>query len=190
MSPPDETEDFEALLDETLADRPLVDRKPIFVALLNEHLPDGDGVVLLGGALVEILSSGAYTTGDLDLVGDGGRVRELLEEAGFESEGRHHVHPDLGLTVEIVGSHLEQDQTRTVIEYKGYKVPTVTIEDVIVDRLNAAKHWDSQTDWEQAIIVYKAHGDRLDPDRLQEKAAHNDVEDLLEELEGSWEDAG
>lgn len=190
MSPPDEpAEDFEEVLHETLSDLSSPDRTPIFVALLNERLPEDSHVVLVGGGLVELLSDGMYTTGDVDLVGGGDHVGGLLEGAGFKSEGRHYVHPDLGLAVDLVGPRLEQDQSEIVIEYKGYKVPALTIEDLIVDRLNAAKHWDSETDWEQAVLIYEVHRDRLDRERLEEKAAYNDVQDVLKELEESIQDA-
>lgn len=181
----DEVGSFGKALREKLSELSVRDRKPVFVALLDEHLPEDQGVVLVGGCMVEVLTSGAYTTGDIDLIGPSDHVHTLLDEAGFESEGRHFVHPELGLTVELVGPDLDSDQTRTMLEYKGYDVPTVTLEDVIIDRLNAYKHWNSPTDWEQAILVYKTHEHRVDAERLQEKARVNLVEDVLEELQGA-----
>ncbi len=185
MSQENKETPFEKALTDELSKLSPPDRKPAFVALLDEHLPGNQGVILVGGCVVEVLTSGAYTTGDIDLIGPREEVQTLLTEAGFQNQDRHFVHPGLGLTVELVGPGLDSDQTKTVLEYKGYEVPMITLEDIIIDRLNAAKHWDSPPDWEQAVLVYKAHEDRIDFGRLREKARVNLVEDMIEELEAT-----
>mgnify|MGYP001818900785 CR=1 FL=1 len=49
--------------------------------------------VLVGGAAVEILTGGAYTTGDFDFVGSvPTSVRNILEKNGFNKSGRHWIH--------------------------------------------------------------------------------------------------
>lgn len=179
----DRVEAFAADLAARVGDAGPSERKALLVGILNAHLPDGRPAILVGGGLVEILTVGAYTTGDVDLVGDRDAIAELLEGAGFEREGRHLVHPGQGLAVEIVAPRLDEDQTATRIAYGDHEIPCITIEDLLVDRLNAAKHWGSETDWEQAIILWEAHRDRIDRDRLLEKARYNDVDDLVDELE-------
>src|SRR5207247_761693 len=54
--------------------------------------------------------------------------------------------------------------------------------DLIVDRLVAAKYWKSRTDWEQAVLLLRAHQNRVDSASLERKAGQNDVADWLENL--------
>lgn len=55
--------------------------------------------VLVGGAVVAIYSSGAYKSGDLDLVINSyskidGKIKISMEQIGFVKKGRHWIHPD------------------------------------------------------------------------------------------------
>lgn len=154
----------------------------LLVGVLNRHLPEGREAVLVGGALVEFLTDGAYVTGDVDLIGDRASILPLLAAAGFEREGRVFFQKDLGLVVDIAGRFLRRGESVTYVEFEGYRVPAVTLEDAIVDRLLAAKFWKSTTDWEQAVLLFTAHRDGLDRAVLRGKARANDVEDALREL--------
>jgi hypothetical protein len=76
--------------------------------LVAAHLEKrGIGVVLVGGAVVSVLSRDAYRSGDLDFVRDDLFERQDLEEVmaeiGFRRRNRHFVHPKcLHLFVEFV----------------------------------------------------------------------------------------
>ncbi|MGQ0536206.1 MAG: hypothetical protein ACT4PT_09050 [Methanobacteriota archaeon] len=149
---------------------------------MNKHLPGGTRAVLVGGALVEFYTAGAYTTGDLDLIGDRDAAATLLLAAGFRADRRYFVHDRYELAVELPKDRLRKTETVVELDFEGYRIPAVTVEDAIVDRLLAAKFWKSQTDWEQAILLYAAHRTRLDRDALAKKAAPNEVGDILTEL--------
>jgi len=155
------------------------DTRILLVGVLNRHMPGGRRAVLVGGALVEFLTDGAHVTGDVDLIGDPDSILPLLAAAGFEREGRVYVQPDLGLVVDIAGDTLRRGETVTIIEFEGYRVPAVTLEDAIVDRLLAAKFWRSTTDREQAVLLLRAHRDDVDRAVLRGKARANEVGDLL-----------
>lgn len=142
-------------------------------------------MILVGGALVELLTEGMYVTGDIDLVGDPSEIGSLLQEAGFEKHGRLFVEEDLGLAVEIVGRRLDPEHRSERIRWRDQTLHVLSIEDLIVDRLCAAKFWESQTDHEQAQLLYGAHHDRLDEARLRARAKEERVEDLLDGLEPS-----
>lgn len=93
----------------------------------------GIPVVLVGGAVVAILSKGAYRSGDLDFVREAllaPDVDAAMAEIGFRRDGRHFVHPGCAhLFVEFVSGPLgigedgrivpdevpEGDQERTLI---------------------------------------------------------------------------
>lgn len=155
------------------------------VGILNKHLPAGQRAVLVGGSLVEFYTTGAYTTGDVDLVGDRDPIGALLTAAGFERDGRYYVHDDLGLVCEVPSRSLRPTETIVDVEVEGYTVPMVSVEDAIVDRLLAAEHWRSPTDWEQAVLLYHTHKDRLNPTELRQRAEANDVAGTLADLEAS-----
>lgn len=165
-----------------LGERSPADRRILFVGLLNKHLPGGQRAVLVGGALVEFYTSGLYTTGDVDLIGNWNAIEDVMRQAGFGKEGRHLYREDLGLVVEIPKDSLRRTETVVLHEVEGLPVYAVTVEDAIVDRLLAAKFWKSTTDWEQAILLYAAHRARVDPAVLEQKAAANDVPDTLRRL--------
>lgn len=174
---------FRETLEDRLAGRSPPDRRLLFVGLLQEELEAvGSGVVLVGGGAVELYSSGAYTTADVDLVGHTSTVAALLEPAGFERDGRYFLAEDLELVVEVPGTDLRDSEEAVEVEFEDVVVPVVSMEDVLVDRLLAAKFWESPTDREQAVMLYAAQEARLDSDALEEKAEANDVLDTLEEV--------
>lgn len=183
MTAEDATAFAEDVLKE-LEGRSAPERRAGFVGLLERHLPEGSEAILVGGALVELLTEGQYVTGDVDLIGDPTAIEPLLEQAGFEARGRLFVQEELGLAVEIVAGHLDPSRRSERIQWRGYTLNVLSIEDLIIDRLCAAKFWESVTDHEQALLVYTAHQGRLDLDRLRARAREEQVEDLLERLEG------
>ncbi len=55
--------------------------------------------ILVGGAVVELVTGGAYTIGDLDFAGTVPQdVAVQLRNAGFEKQGRHWIHSEGKLT--------------------------------------------------------------------------------------------
>lgn len=159
------------------------ERRAEFLGLLQKHLPPGKEAILVGGGLVELLTGGMYVTGDLDVIGDPGAIADLLAAAGFEQAGRHLVEEEMGLVVEIVASALEPDRRTERLRWREHTLTVLSLEDIIVDRLCAAKFWESSTDHEQARLVYATHRARIDEDRLRTRAEAERVDDLLEELD-------
>ena len=165
-----------------LAGRSKTDRKLLLVGLLNKALGPARRAVLVGGAAVEFYTSGAYLTGDVDLVCTREDVRRVLLSAGFQEEGRYFLRAEFGLLVEVPSRDLRPTETPVLVEFEGLTVPMVAVEDAIVDRLLAAKFWRSPTDWEQAILLYAAHRGSLDSRALRDKAERNEVSDSLDQL--------
>jgi len=58
-------------------------------------------------------------------------------------------------------------------------VKVVGVEDLIIDRLAAAKFWRSERDAEQASALFQGFMDRLDIEYLRRRAREENVEDLL-----------
>jgi hypothetical protein len=83
------------------------------VAQWIQNLFEARPPVLAGGAAVELYTAGAYTTGDLDFIGDvTEEVARSLREAGFEREGRHWIHREAELFVEFPGSAVQAYEKR------------------------------------------------------------------------------
>lgn len=180
---------FREALEGRLEGEPPSRARLVFVGLLQRFLEEvGHGIVLVGGGAVELYTSGAYTTADVDLVGHTRLVAALLEPAGFERDGRYFTADDLGLLVEVPGNDLRDTEDVVEVEVGDLVVPVVSPEDVLVDRLLAAKFWESPKDRQQAVILYAAHEDRFDADALEAKAEANDVLDTLVEVRATVEE--
>ncbi|HUR68832.1 MAG TPA: hypothetical protein VM370_06255 [Candidatus Thermoplasmatota archaeon] len=161
----------------------------LFVGELRKWV-SGAPCVLVGGSLVEFFTGGQYVSGDIDLIGDRDAIGKALVSAGFEREGRHFTRDDLHLFVEVPKADLRAGERTTIIEFEDRPVEVVSLEDLIVDRLLAAKFWASRTDREQAILLLAAHADRLDRARLKARARVENVEDELASLAALLGDTG
>lgn len=162
-----------------------MDQKMLFVGILNKHLPPNRPAVLVGGTLVEFLSGGGYRSWDIDLVGNRDALRSLLVEAGFEEDVRGFVHKGWNLVLDVSTKPLRPTEQVVEFEVEGLRIPAVSIEDAIVDRLLAAKFWRSETDWEQALTLYEANKERIRAKVLSSRAQANEVLDFVEKLK-SW----
>lgn len=124
--------------------------------------------VLVGGAAVELYSAGAYTTGDIDLVGSATPpVERELRAAGFERHGRHWVHEAAQVFVEFPGSALEEDERAVWREIEDQRIRIISAEDLLVDRLGAWQHWRSSVDGVNALLLWRALQDTIDRERLE-----------------------
>jgi hypothetical protein len=92
------------------------------VAWVQGLFSDQDGVpVLVGGAAVEILTGGAYTTGDLDFAGSiPSSVKETLLKSGFEPSGRHWIHQDAQIFLEFPSETLDSRERSVRISIYGF----------------------------------------------------------------------
>ena len=116
--------------------------------------------VLVGGAAVELLTGGAYTTGDLDFAGSVPEsVASKLAAAGFEKKGRHWIHSQGQIFLEFPSDQLEP-----------------------VDRLAAWQFWNSTTDAANAFLILRATGDQLDKTKLRRLVAKREVSQAWKRL--------
>lgn len=141
-------------------------------------------VFLVGGQAVETYTAGQFTTGDIDITTtDKKATEELLARLGFERAGMVWLNVRLGIAIHIVGLFPSEgiEKTRTI--YAGpYPVRVISVENLIVDRLAAAKFWKSQPDLEQAQVLYTTFKRTLDERYLKEKAKKRGVSDWLSKL--------
>jgi len=139
--------------------------------------------VLVGGAAVELYSAGAYTTGDIDLVGSvPSRVERTLRAAGFERHGRHWVHEAAQLFVEFPGRALGEDERAVWRNIGEHRIRIVSPEDLLVDRLGAWQYWRSSVDGVNVWLLWRALEDTIDLARLEARVRSAGWTDALQSL--------
>ena len=145
----------------------------------------GDQIpVLVGGAAVEILTGGAYTTGDLDFVGwVPARVARQLEKSGFRKSGRHWIHDRAQIFLEFPGDALAAEERAVRREVFGHDIVVISVEDLLVDRLGAWAYWKSGIDGANAFLLYRACRDEIDEGRLARRASEAGFEVALRALQ-------
>jgi len=134
-------------------------------------------IFLVGGQAVETYTAGQFLTGDIDVTtSDSAMTQKVLKSLGFEEIGMIWLNKPLGIAFHIVG-HFAPERPRT-IRIGPYKARIVGVEELILDRLSAAKFWNIQADYERAKVLYDNFEKQIDKDYLR-KIAKKKVDDLL-----------
>jgi len=157
-------------------------RKMLLIGYLTEMLEreKPESVYVVGGQAVETYTAGQFRTGDIDIVTpDSKAAEEILKRIGFEREGKIWLNKALGLAVHIVGLFPKNFEKARIIHAGPYQVRIVGLEDLIIDRLAAAKFWNSQVDSEQAKALWKGFRKQIDLQYLRKRAREEKVEDVL-----------
>lgn len=150
-----------------------------FQSLFRQDAPP----VLVGGAAVELYTGGAYTTGDLDFVGFvSPEVAELLRAEGFARAGRHWVHEDEQVFIELPSGALGEGEQAITVNFSDQEVLIIAPEDLVIDRLAAWQFWNSEQDAVNGYLIWDAC--LLNEERLSAQAHRARVEASLEALEG------
>ncbi|RME63361.1 MAG: hypothetical protein D6778_09735 [Nitrospirae bacterium] len=169
-----------------------VKRRALFVALLSGECEKtcGEMPIVVGGEALEIYTQGGYTTGDIDLKGPKDCMEGILKEWGFSKKGRLWFNPDLDIYIDWLGAELDEGpeaakRTNTVVLDKDLTIRIISVEDLIIDRLNAAKWW-KDTDslmWAEVLVrVKEATGQEIDVEYLRKRATQEGLEELLQKV--------
>ena len=158
------------------------DRTAAIVAWF-QSLFDSDPPVLVGGAAVELYTGGAYRTGDLDFVGRVPReVSRMLEGTGFKKRGRHWIHEEAEVYIELPAAAFDRKVRIDAIQIDEWTIVLLSPEDVLVDRLAAWKFWRVPVEGINSYLLYRARGQAMDGKRLEEVAGVEGVADALDSL--------
>ncbi|RJQ28502.1 MAG: UbiD family decarboxylase [Peptococcaceae bacterium] len=157
------------------------------LAVLTEALkPIGVKPILVGGRALEFYTLGGYATKDIDLVINGReQAKAVLAAMGFlrRPGERHWYHEELDLAIEIPGEFLAGSKDKlSTVEINGMEAFIIGIEDLIIDRLAAAKFWKSRGDAQWAAKLLALHTREIDMEYLQNTAGKEQVEDVLKEV--------
>src|SRR2546426_6081132 len=158
-------------------------RKMLLVGYLSDELSKrGAFLSLVGGQAVETYTAGQFTTGDIDITTtDQEATERLLTRLGFKREGMIWLNEKLGIAVHIVGSYPTRTEKIRTVEVGPYRVRVVGVEELIIDRLRAAKSRRSGRDAEQALVLFSGFRKRIDIDYLRRRAKEEKVDDILPE---------
>jgi len=139
--------------------------------------------VLIGGLALSYYTREVYFTADIDLAyADREALDEVLRELGFAKKGRYWVHQGLDIAVEAPASGLagEEAQRETVELEGGLSCAVIGLEDLIIDRLNACKHWKSEVDCEMTELLIARYRKEIDWAYLEKRAALPENDTLAE----------
>lgn len=159
-----------------------LERRLTFVAVLSAGVEalGWPAPVVVGGHAVEFYTAGSYATVDIDLAGASEPVGQVLDGWGFEREGRHWFDEALGFVVEVPGSPLGPDEAAHAVTVRIGRTSArvIGIEDLVIDRLAACKHWNHAESCEWAVRLL-AVADDIDAGYLDRRAAEEDLGDAL-----------
>jgi len=163
-------------------------RQLLMVALITRLLEEKgkSPPIIIGGCALSYYSREVYFTSDIDLAyADREALNFVLTGIGFNKRGRYWVSQGLNMAIEVPTSGLAgEDSPVEIVEVgEGLQCRIIGIEDLIIDRLNAFKHWKSETDGEMAELLIQKYGNELDWAYLERKAALPENDTLSEILE-------
>jgi len=156
-------------------------------AYVQSHLgAKGIDVVLSGGAVVAIYTSGKYISPDLDLVNrysaKRSAIKSAMEELGFQETGRHFEHPCSEFFVEFPPGPLSLGEENIIrideLEMETGILRLISPNDCVKDRLAWYYHDGDKQCLSQAILVSNEH--QID---IGEIRKWSDGEGKLEEFE-------
>lgn len=137
--------------------------------------------ILVGGAAVEIYTQGLYASGDIDYVlPTSDEVKFVMQKLGFKREGRLFIHPQFQLIIEFPSSSLGEGETYREIEYRGIPVRVISLEDLMIDRLNAFKWGRVSIEGQNILLMLDRYPSVVQ--KLQAKAKKHDVLDVFKKL--------
>ncbi len=167
-----------------------VKRRTLFVGLLTKEIKKRGGKepIVVGGLSLEIYTQGSYTTGDIDIKAQKDVLEAVLKEWGFIKKGRIWFNEDFDIYIDWLGSNLDEglqaeQRVNTIIVGEDLEIKVISIEDLIIDRLNAAKFWNDEDSliWAKVLVkVKEATGEPIDIEYLKERALKEGTAELLE----------
>ncbi len=145
-------------------------------ALTARLAPDGIEPILVGGFVLEVYTDGGYSTADvalaLPIVPE---VDAAFHDLGFAKRGRFWVHPELDLYFEAPAPAGLPGETapRTELEIDGLRIVVLGVEDLLIDRLRAWVHWESDEDGRWAARLASLYAQKLDWEYLRARVAND-----------------
>lgn len=160
---------------------PLKRQMTVSAIIATELEKKGTAVVLVGGSAVEFYTAANYLTRDMDFIANHtDHVKETMLGLGFKSHGGTWHLPDSSILVEFPPGPLEGDWDRTqeVTLSNGTSIKVIGIEDIILDRANAATHWQDRSE-EWVLNMITSRYEDIDWDYLMKRAKEEQCEEVI-----------
>ncbi len=163
-------------------------RQLLTVALISKILKEKgkDTPIVIGGLALAYYSREVYFTADIDLAyHDLESMDEVLLLLKFKKKGRYWINEDLKIALEVPASSLSEEKSPLeIVEFEeDLQCKIIGIEDLIIDRLNACKHWKSEIDCEMVELLTRKYVSELDWKYLERRAKKPENDTLQELLE-------
>jgi acyl carrier protein len=164
-------------------------RRAMFSALFSKEVVrrGGKPPIVVGGEAVELYTQGGYTTGDIDIKSPLEITKSVLKEWGFSKKGRTWFNQQLDIYIDWLGASLDEgqeaeDRVTTIRVAKGLEIRVISIEDLVIDRLNAAKYWGDVDSlmWARVLLgIKKEFGEKIELNYLKKRAKREGITDFL-----------
>jgi len=163
-------------------------RQLLLAALITFLLKDKgkEAPIVIGGCALSYYSREVYFTADIDLAyADREALNDVLKNIGFIKKGRYWINEDLKVAIEVPASiSYNSESPLEIVEIgEGLFCNIIGIEDLIIDRLNAFKHWKSEIDCEMVELLLRKYYNDIHWDYLETKASRPENEVISELLE-------
>ena len=141
--------------------------------------------IVVGGTAVEFYTLGQYATLDIDFVGIiNDKMKKALADLGFLKEGRYWRIPQTDIMIEFPSDELAGtiDKVQPV-EFGGRKAYFIGIEDLILNRVQEAKHWNypDSAEWARTLMI--THYDNVDWSYCHKRVHEYDCAEKFEEIQ-------
>ncbi len=120
-------------------------------------------VILTGGAVVSIYTNNKYQSHDLDFLSatEHKVIKKVMQEMGFQNQGKDFLHSNTEFTVEFPGYNLVIGDVAMKpegkIKARNFTLKLLSPTQCVMDRLSAYYHWNDPQSLEQAILVGTSH---------------------------------
>lgn len=133
------------------------------IAVASELKGHGIDVILTGGAVVSIYSTGKYVSKDADFISatDHKTIKKVMHTLGFKNVGKNFYHDGTDFSVEfpgtqlVIGNSLMKPDGK--IKRKGFTLRLLSPTQCVMDRLAAFYHWRDRQSLDQALLVASSH---------------------------------
>lgn len=132
------------------------------IAVATELKKNDIDVILTGGAVVSIYSTGKYVSKDADFLSatDHKTITQVMHTLGFKNVGKDFYHDDTDFSVEFPGSQLVIGNSPMnpdgKIERKGFTLRLLSPTQCVMDRLASYYHWRDRQSLDQALLVARS----------------------------------
>ena len=168
-------------INQKYANDPVRERLCIAAVVCEKMKEFTNEVVMVGGSAVEFYTAASYMTKDIDFIAkDTFNIKKVMTDLGFKNDGDGiWYHENTSVIIEFPKGPLVGEYSRTTRVDTNYGiVEVIGIEDIILDRVSAAKFWQDTSEWAEYLL--SSHYENVDFEYLRDRANELLCADMLE----------